>query len=323
VNGSLFLLIGPTGVGKNTLISKVLPLIDSISFLPSFTSRSMRSDEQEGKPYFFVDRNEFERRILNNDFIEWKFVHGNNYYGIGKSKAEDVLKSGKNLITDIEVLGAIDIIDYLPRNCVSIFVGAGSKDDLVNRIIKRGSLSEDDLNIRMERIEFEMRYENHFDYFVYNDNLDECVNDLVSIIQFEIHNSKYRIQKHASSILHYFIIAMITNLKNEILLVRQKSPILTSNWSMPSTHVLKDESPKDALYRELHFIFTSISQESKDLIYMLTPISEEKRFLENHYHYEIEFKLVLDLPLIQKDNYEFKWFSLAEAKKYLGDDFVI
>ncbi|HEO64754.1 MAG TPA: guanylate kinase [Spirochaetes bacterium] len=324
LKGLLFIVIGPAGAGKNTLISKVLEQLDAIQFLPSYTSRPMREGESEGNPYYFIDREKFERKIRDHELVEWKFVHGNNYYGIGKDKVEGKLDSGVSLITDVEVLGAIDIIDYFPNQCVSVFVSAGSKEELVKRIKNRGSWNEKDLSKRLERYDLEMLYKDHFDHLIYNEDLDLGVQDLNHVVQFEISQIHNRMRKSPSSLHHTVIRAIVLNSRSEVLLLKEKCPFPTSNWRLFTTHVLSNETPKEALYRELHRLCPSLSEDSKELIYSLTPISEQKRFMDTHYHYEITFRLGLDLPPIESENFNVEWFSLSEAKQYLDtEDFKL
>ncbi len=322
MKGLLFIIIGPAGAGKNTLISKALELSDAIQFLPSYTSRPMREGESEGSPYYFIDREEFERKIRDHELVEWKFVHGNNYYGMGKDKVEEKLDSGLNVITDVEVLGAIDIIDYFPNQCISVFVSAGSKEELIRRIKNRGSWNEKDLAKRLGRYDSEMLYKDHFDHLIYNEDLEVGVKDLDNVIQFEISQNHNRIRRDTSSLLHNVIRAIILNSRHEVLLLKEKCPFPTFNWRFFSTHVLSNESPKDALHRELHRLSPSLSEDSKELIYSLTPVSEQKHFMDTHYHYEITFQLGLDLPPIESENFNVEWFPLSEAKKYLdAEDF--
>lgn len=323
MNGILFLVIGPSGAGKNSLISKVVSNNKLVRFLPSYTSRPKREDEKEGNPYYFVSIKEFERKIQNKELIEWKFVHGHNYYGIGKKEVDDALIKGKNLITDIEVLGAIDTIDHFPKNCVSIFVDVESRKELVRRIKKRGSLSDKDLAQRVQRIDFEMLYRDHFSYIVSNHDLNKCTQDLVQIIDYETSLNKYNFLKPPSAILHYVIRIIVMNSASELLLLQKKRPSSSSEWQFLTGHVLSNESPKDALYRELHFICPSISEEYKELIYSLTPISENKHFLENHYHYEMVFKVKLDLPYSQSENYDLLWLPRHKAKELLDKEDIL
>ncbi len=282
----------------------------------------MRQGESEGNPYYFLEKQDFENKIKEHQLIEWKYVHGNNYYGMGKDKLEQFLEQSKNVITDVEVLGAVDIIDQFPNHCVSIFIDAGSTDELVNRIKIRGSWTEEEIKKRLERTDFEMQYKYHFDYYIYNKDIEASSQDLCNIIQFEISRNQYRIQQPPSSILHYIVKPLIFNSSHQIMLTKQKCPFPTSDWKILGGHVLKNESPKDALLRILHLICPPVSQESKDLIYTLTPIAEQKHFLETHYHYEMVFKLSMDFPPIQSENFDFTWVSTAEVKKYLDEEDV-
>lgn len=318
MDGLFFLLIGPTGVGKTTLIDFITNKFDFINFLPSYTSRAIRKGESYGKPYFFVDKNEFERKIKEDELIEWKFVHGSNYYGIGKAEVEEALTKSQTIITDVEVLGAIDVIEHFPNNCVSIYIDVDSIDEIFKRIKKRGSLTEEEMNQRIKRIELEMLYKYHFNYTILNNNLEECLQDFDRIIDFEYNLRKYRVSRPPSSVLHYVITAIVVNSENKILLHQKKSPIKSNNWKILRGHALTNESPKDALYRELHFICPSLSQKEKNILAPLKPFSTEKVVLQNHFHHELRYRIHIDLPSIQSENYNFIWASENQCKEYLN-----
>lgn len=316
MDGLLFLIIGPTGVGKNTIIAEILKKQENLAFLPSFTSRSMRENESEGSPYYFVDKQKFEEMICNDELMEWKFVHGNNYYGIGKKIVENALKSGNHLITDVEVLGAMDVIDFFPNNCVSVFIDASSQEELIKRIKNRGSWSEKDLQTRLERIELEKLYKDHFDYYVINNDLNNAVEDLRRIIHFEIDFIKYR--RENKDILHYISQLIIRNHDHQILLIRQKSPVEDAKWLFPSTHVLKNETPIDSIFRILHILNQSINSESREIIENLSPICVNKNFKVNHHHYEITFELYLDAIKLENENFDFQWFNQEDIIKMVN-----
>ena len=319
MNGTLFLLIGPTGVGKNTLITHIIENHKDIHFLPSYTSRPMREEESQGSPYYFVSRSDFEKMIENQEFVEWKFVHGNNYYGIGKQKIEDSLKSGQNLITDIEVLGALDVIECFPLNSVSIFVDIDDQDELISRIKNRGTTDKIEIEKRLKRVNFEMSYKYHFNYLIHNDDLQDCLKNIAYVLHFEKEMRPIRRLRSPHSILHHIISVIFINSNREILIFQKKNPNPSLDWHFFSSHVLKNETPKDTLTRELTLISPSISDENLEKISTLKPISEVKKFLETHFHYEINYLLNIELTDILSENENIKWVTLDEADTYLGE----
>ncbi len=320
MNSILFLVIGPTGVGKTTIISDIVSRFNNISFLPSYTSRPIREGESEGSPYFFVDRQEFERKIKDQEMVEWKFVHGSNYYGVGKKAIEQTLNSGQNLITDVEVLGAVEIIDHFPAKIISIFVDVQSIDELKNRIAGRSLLSDTEINKRLNRIKLEMLYKHHFDFHVVNDDLEECLQNFRQIIQLSLDISKSHPVKTPDSILHHYFRAIIFNSSNEILLTQRKTPFANPNWSLIQGHVLNNESPEEALQRELAYICPALSQQDKQMILNQKSLAAKKRSLTSHHHYELIYKLSLNLTDFDSENYNIKWVSLTELINYLSAD---
>ena len=314
MNGLLFLIIGPSGVGKSTLIHELLNSLP-LSFLLSFTSRPIRENEKSGDSYFFISKNDFKKKIKNKDFIEWKIIH-DHYYGIEKNYIIKELSLGKNLITDLEVLGAMDLIEYFPKQCISIFINTQSKEELIKRIKKRGFIEKNTIERRLKRIDFELLYKNHFNYLVYNTNLNQAKKELEKIINFESSFKQERL-KNNNTIIHYVIHIIMINFKDKILLEKQK--FMKSNWQILSSHVLKNECPKDTLFRKLSSVFIKISNQLKDKIDKMKIILEENIDLKNHKHYIMTFKLKenINTTIKNDDNYEFQWFSYQEAKKYI------
>lgn len=180
--GNLFLIVGPSGVGKNTLINELLQIKNNIHFVPSITTRPMRITESEGKPYYFVNKQEFINKIYTNEFLEWQQVHG-NYYGSSLKIIEEILNNGIDAITDMEILGAHDALLRMPSDVCTIFISPPSKKVLINRILSRQKESPKEIESRMARADFEMSLAGLFDFMICNDKLDVCLNSLQSIIK--------------------------------------------------------------------------------------------------------------------------------------------
>jgi guanylate kinase len=181
----LFLLVGPSGVGKNTVMDGVLKKNLNLGAVPSYTTRPPRQREKNGREYFFVSQNEFRDLIKNHQLLEYEEVHPGILYGTPLHKIGELLKE-KDLIKHIDVLGVQSLKKAFPANIVIIFLKPPSLEELKNRIKKRGELSEDQIKQRLSRIPFEMKTVDMADYRVVNDKLAKCVDDVVKIIKREI-----------------------------------------------------------------------------------------------------------------------------------------
>lgn len=180
--GTFFLISGPSGAGKNSIISEVVKGVDGIKFAPSLTTRALRQGESEGSPYHFVSVPEFKSRIESGDILEFVEVHG-NLYGTSASIIGGLLDRGFDVITDIEVIGAQAIRLKMPERTCSIFVTLDSDEELVRRIIGRQPESAEVVNLRLSRARLEKRLVSGFDYLINNIDLSESVNLLKSIIK--------------------------------------------------------------------------------------------------------------------------------------------
>lgn len=183
----MFLVIcAPSGAGKTTIIKEILKIFPFFKFSVSATTRKIRKGELEGKDYYFITREDFEKKINNNEFIEWEIVYG-DYYGTLKSEIDNSLKDGTDLILEVEVLGALSIKKIYPE-AVTIFIEA-PKTELVERLKKRNTESETELNRRIERMEMEFGMRSRFDHVIKNETGNEGIKK--SVLQLEKILEKY------------------------------------------------------------------------------------------------------------------------------------
>ena len=165
--GTLFVFSGPSGVGKGTLNARLFAEFgDQIAFSVSATTRAPREGEIDGKHYFFISRQEFENRIANNDFLEYAQFAG-NCYGTPKSYVLSLLEQGKNVLLEIEVQGAMQVMARMPE-CVSIFVLPPSFEELERRLRGRGTESEEKVRARLETARGEIAYAPRYQYRIIN-----------------------------------------------------------------------------------------------------------------------------------------------------------
>ncbi len=174
----IYVISGPSGSGKSTLIRLVLAVLEDVTFSVSHTTRERRNSEVEGRDYHFVSEDEFKRKVRRNQFAEWAVVHG-DYYGTSRKE----LRKGTrlDLLLDIDVQGARQLKKKLP-GAAFIFILPPSFDVLKRRLTGRGPESVTVVRKRLAAAKQEIEEYSRFDHVIINDNLDEAVQDLASII---------------------------------------------------------------------------------------------------------------------------------------------
>ena len=165
--GVLFVFSGPSGVGKGTLKAKLFEeFADRIAYSVSATTRGPREGEVDGKDYFFISRQEFERRVKNNEFLEHAEFAG-NCYGTPRAYVEKLLDSGMNVVLEIDVQGALQVMKSMPE-CVSVFILPPSFEELEHRLRGRGIETEEKVRERLETAKRELPYAPQYDYQIVN-----------------------------------------------------------------------------------------------------------------------------------------------------------
>lgn len=165
--GVLFVFSGPSGVGKGTLKAKLFEeFADRIAYSVSATTRGPREGEVNGKDYFFISRQEFERRMKNNEFLEHAEFAG-NCYGTPRAYVEKLLDSGMNVVLEIDVQGALQVMKSMPE-CVSVFILPPSFEELEHRLRGRGTETEEKVRERLETAKRELPYAPQYDYQIVN-----------------------------------------------------------------------------------------------------------------------------------------------------------
>ena len=196
--GTLFVLCGPSGVGKGTVCNALLEKNPNIKLSISATSRDKRKGEVEGVNYYFVERMRFEDMIANGEFLEHAEVYG-NLYGTPKIHVVEELNKGRDVILEIDPQGAMQVKDKF-KDGVFIFILPPSLSELRNRIVSRGRESMDIIESRLKSASAEMEYINKYDYYIINDNIDEAVRKLQCIIETE----RYKVPKNLETINEMF-----------------------------------------------------------------------------------------------------------------------
>ncbi|MAW33914.1 MAG: guanylate kinase [Proteobacteria bacterium] len=181
--GKIFIVCAPSGAGKTSITRQVIANDPKILLSLSHTTRSPRSSEKDGADYFFVSENKFQELSKNGMFIETAKVYG-NYYGTSKKWVDDTLSEGFDILLEIDPVGAQQIKSNL-GSCTTIFILPPSKDELKSRLVKRERDSKLEIKTRLSSFENEINHLNEFDYVIINSNLNDAVNDLITIVRAE------------------------------------------------------------------------------------------------------------------------------------------
>ena len=178
--GELFVITGPSGVGKATVLSRLLKNIDNVYVSISATTRKPRQGEVNEKDYFFMEREEFEKLIKEGKFLEYAEYVG-NYYGTPAGSVNEMLKNGKDVILEIEVQGALKVKEKCP-DANMIFIIPPSFSALEFRLRSRGTESDDVIAKRLEKARSEYLMVDKYDYIVINDDIDKAADEIRAII---------------------------------------------------------------------------------------------------------------------------------------------
>ncbi len=189
LTGKLFLIVGPSGSGKGTVIKALAAKYSGFFYPISYTTREPREREKDGEVYHFVPREKFEQMIKNEEFLEYAIVHSNNYYGTGKKEIVDALEGGAVVVREVDIQGFHSIRKIIPKeNLVAIFMKVPNLTDLKGRILMRGAIEPEELQRRLDSAARELAQAGDCDYQVHNEwgKKKACVSEVEKIVLEEI-----------------------------------------------------------------------------------------------------------------------------------------
>ena len=187
--GMLLVISGPSGTGKGTLIERLMKEDPTLVFSVSATTRAPRPGEIDGVHYHFVTNEQYDQLVAENAFVEYANVHGNRY-GTLRSEVYERLERGENVVLDIDVQGALNVIAS-EKEKVSIFILPPSMQVLRSRLTGRGTETEEAVERRLHNAVWEISQKDKYQYKVINDDLETCLHTLQAIIEAEKHSSAY------------------------------------------------------------------------------------------------------------------------------------
>ena len=181
--GKLVIFSAPSGSGKTTIVRELLKLFPQFEFSISATSRQPRGQEQHGIDYYFLSNEEFRQRVERDEFVEWEEVYEGTCYGTLKSEVERIWSKGNVIIFDVDVMGGINLKRLFGEDACSMFIMPPSVEELERRLRGRGTDSEEVIQKRIAKAEFELSKSPEFDYTVVNDDLQVAVDEATTIIR--------------------------------------------------------------------------------------------------------------------------------------------
>ena len=191
MKGKCLIFSAPSGSGKSTIVQWLThehPELDLV-FSISATSRPPRGTERHGVEYFVLSPEEFKAKIEANEFLEYEEVYAGRYYGTLKAQVDEQLQRGKNVIFDIDIKGGINVKRIYGEKALSLFIQPPSVEELRRRLISRGIDPTDQIEVRLEKAEYELSFAPQFDRIIVNDKLDRAKAETLTAIQ-EFLNSK-------------------------------------------------------------------------------------------------------------------------------------
>lgn len=172
--GKLIIFSAPSGAGKTTIVRYLLGSGLNLEFSVSAASRNIRPGEIHGKDYYFLNPDEFREKINNNEFLEWEEVYPDHFYGTLKSEVDRIIEAKRNVIFDVDVKGGMNIKKNYGDQALSVFVMPPGLDILEARLRGRSTESEESLQKRLGKAEYEMGSAGQFDMILVNDDLEEA-----------------------------------------------------------------------------------------------------------------------------------------------------
>lgn len=186
MSGTLLIISGPSGSGKSTLIEKAIDTIPDIHFSISSTTRKSRGKERNGVDYFFMPKEEFEKGIDEQEFLEWARVHG-EYYGTSMKPITKALHEGKIVLLDIDVQGHKLAREKLGDIATSVFITTPNNKTLEQRLRARKTDTNESINRRIANAQDEMKRIDEYDFILINDNFEKTFNDFIDILKASTH----------------------------------------------------------------------------------------------------------------------------------------
>lgn len=183
MKGKLIIISAPSGAGKTTIVKELLCSGLDLEFSISACSRKKRDYEVQGKDYYFMSADEFREKIRNDEFVEWEEVYDDHYYGTLKSEVEKIRNAGRNVIFDVDVIGALNIKKMYGEDALAIFIQPPSEEVLEERLRKRNTERQSELQKRLKKARYELGFSDKFDLVIVNDKLEKAIMEAENVVR--------------------------------------------------------------------------------------------------------------------------------------------
>jgi guanylate kinase len=183
MDGKLIIFSAPSGAGKTTIVHHILNRFPQLQFSVSACSRKQRKGEIHGNDYYFLSVEEFRTKINENAFLEWEEVYPGSYYGTLVSEVSRIWNQGKHVVFDVDVKGGLNIKKKFPEQSLSVFIMPPSVPELENRLRNRQTESEESLNKRIRKAEYELEFASEFDKVVINNDLETAIEETSGLLE--------------------------------------------------------------------------------------------------------------------------------------------
>jgi guanylate kinase len=184
----MVIITAPSGAGKTTITRHLMSVFPQLKFSISAATRKPRQNEKDGIDYYFITPEDFQKKILNDEFVEWEMVYEGKYYGTLKSELRRVWKNDEIPVLDIDVQGAIHVQKEYPVNSLFIFIQPPSIEELKKRLEARGSESPESLQARIGKASHELSFKNQFEHIIENRDLDKACKEAEVLVKTFIDN---------------------------------------------------------------------------------------------------------------------------------------
>ena len=181
--GKLIIFSAPSGSGKTTIVRRLMGVVDGLEFSVSATSREPRGVEQNGRDYYFLTNQEFDRKVAEDAFVEWEEVYAGTKYGTLRSELERIWAEGHTILFDVDVKGGVRLKSIFGADALSIFVMPPSIEELRNRLVGRATDSPEKIEQRIAKAGEELSYAEQFDLVIVNDDLEDAVGKVQEAVE--------------------------------------------------------------------------------------------------------------------------------------------
>lgn len=178
----IVIFTAPSGAGKTSIVKYLLQHTPTLSFSVSAATRQAREGEVDGKDYYFLTLEDFQKKIQENDFAEWEMVYEGKYYGTLRSELARIWDLGKVPILDIDVKGAIHVQQQYPAHTLTVFIQPPGVDELARRLKSRGTETKESLETRINKAEYEMSFSKHFNAIIINRDLPQACQEAETLV---------------------------------------------------------------------------------------------------------------------------------------------